>query len=109
VLEHHVACPGIVVPAVVRLDVHRAQLPLADRIFDARPEAPLLLLLADLQPDLDEPGAAVDDELLDDGAKFEKALCSLDEQKPMTYSTPARLYQLRSKITISPPAGKRST
>ena len=27
-------------------------------------------------------------------------------QKPMTGSTPARLYQLRSKITTSPPAGK---
>jgi polyphosphate kinase 2 len=29
-------------------------------------------------------------------------------QKPMTCSTPARLYQLRSKITISPAAGKCS-
>ena len=33
-------------------------------------------------------------------------MCSSGVQKPMTYSTPARLYQLRSKITISPPAGK---
>src|SRR5215467_8696488 len=31
--------------------------------------------------------------------------CSL-EQNPITRSTPARLYQLRSKITISPAAGK---
>ena len=30
----------------------------------------------------------------------------LGVQNPMTCSTPARLYQLRSKITISPPAGK---
>jgi hypothetical protein len=29
-------------------------------------------------------------------------------QKPMTCSTPARLYQLRSKITVSPPAGSCS-
>ncbi len=27
-------------------------------------------------------------------------------QKPMTGSTPARLYQLRSKMTTSPAAGK---
>jgi hypothetical protein len=27
-------------------------------------------------------------------------------QKPMTRSTPARLYQLRSNSTISPPAGR---
>ena len=62
----------------------------------------LLLLLADLQPDLDEPDAAVDDEFLDSRAEFEEALVLLWVQKPMTYSTPARLYQLRSKITISP-------
>ena len=34
--------------------------------------------------------------------------CCSAVQKPMTYSTPARFYQLRSKITISPAAGKRS-
>ena len=31
---------------------------------------------------------------------------AVGEQKPITRSTPARLYQLRSKRTISPPAGK---
>ena len=31
--------------------------------------------------------------------------CSL-VQKSITYSTPARLYQLRSKMTTSPAAGK---
>ena len=30
-------------------------------------------------------------------------------QKPITFSTPARLYQLLSKSTISPAAGKCST
>ena len=30
-------------------------------------------------------------------------------QKPITRSTPARLYQLRSKITTSPAAGKCGT
>ena len=34
-----------------------------------------------------------------------RSVCS-GVQKPMTGSTPARLYQLRSKITTSPAAGK---
>ena len=34
-----------------------------------------------------------------------RSVCS-GVQKPMTSSTPARLYQLRSKITTSPAAGK---
>ncbi len=34
-----------------------------------------------------------------------RSYCS-SVQKPMTRSTPARLYQLRSKITTSPAAGK---
>src|SRR5689334_23864957 len=33
---------------------------------------------------------------------------SSSAQKPITRSTPARLYQERSNMTISPPAGKRS-
>src|ERR1700716_2271919 len=76
-LEHHVARPRVVVPAPVGLDVHGAQLPLADRIVDSRLEAFLLLLLADLQPDLDEPDAAVDDELLDERTELKKALVLL--------------------------------
>ena len=34
---------------------------------------------------------------------------SSSEQKPMTRSTPARLYQLRSRSTISPAAGRWTT
>ena len=37
-----------------------------------------------------------------------RSVCSR-VQKPMTGSTPARLYQLRSKITTSPAAGKCGT
>ena len=33
--EHHVARPGIVIPAPVRLEIHRAQFPLPKRIVDA--------------------------------------------------------------------------
>ena len=34
-----------------------------------------------------------------------RSVCS-GVQKPITRSTPARLYQLRSKMTTSPAAGK---
>ena len=40
------------------------------------------------------------------GAHFMKRSYCSSVQKPITRSTPARLYQLRSNITISPPAGK---
>ena len=40
------------------------------------------------------------------GASFRNLLASSSVQKPITRSTPARLYQLRSKITTSPAAGK---
>ena len=46
------------------------------------------------------------DEVLDIRAKLQKASYCSSVQNPMTCSTPARLYQLRSKITISPAAGK---
>src|SRR3569623_1836683 len=52
-LEHHVASLRVVVPAIERLDIHRAQLPLAEWIFNAGREALLLFLHADFQPDLD--------------------------------------------------------
>ena len=40
------------------------------------------------------------------GAERKNSSYSSSVQKPMTRSTPARLYQLRSKSTISPPAGR---
>src|SRR5215471_729429 len=45
--------------------------------------------------------------LSNSGQVTRKRWCCSSVQKPMTYSMPARLYQLRSKITISPAAGKR--
>src|SRR5258708_15768553 len=77
IVEHQFARPRVVVPASVGFDVHRAQLPLANRIVNARLEALLLLLLADLEPDLDEPGSVLDEELLDDRTEFKKALVLL--------------------------------
>src|SRR5262249_42698995 len=39
-LQHHVASPGIVIPARAGWQIHRAELPLAKRIRDAGLEAP---------------------------------------------------------------------
>ena len=86
-----------------------AQLPLPQRILDARLEAPLLLFVADLEPVLEQDDAAVDRcSFSNSGHNFEECSCCSFVQKPITCSTPARLYQLRSKITISPAAGKCS-
>ena len=106
-LEHRIARPRVLVPLGARRQVHVAQLPLPQRIVDAGLESPLLLLVADLEPELDEDDAAVDDVLLERraAASRKRSYCS-SVQKPITRSTPARLYQLRSKITISPAAGK---
>src|SRR5262249_31610525 len=51
--------------------------PLPQRIVDARLEAALLLLVADLQPELDELDAGADDVPLELGAAFQEALVLL--------------------------------
>ena len=43
------------------------------------------------------------------GTDRKKSSYSSSVQKPMTRSTPARLYQERSNSTISPPAGRCGT
>ena len=106
-LEHPVARARVVVPALARRQIHRAELPLPQRVVDARLEPPLLLVVADFEPELDQDDAAVDDVASRPaGTTSGTARAVLSVQKPMTYSTPARLYQLRSKITTSPAAGK---
>src|SRR5437764_13110452 len=94
-LEHQVARPRVVVPPTVGLRVHRTKLPLPQRIVDPGPEAALLLDHPDFEPELDQDDAALDDVFLHLGAERRKRLCSAGVQNPNTYSTPARLYQLR--------------
>ena len=43
------------------------------------------------------------------GTVLVNSLYSSSVQNPITFSTPARLYQLRSKKTISPPEGSWAT
>src|SRR3954469_20327472 len=58
--EHRIAGARVLVPFAARRQIHRAELPLADRILDARAEPALLLLVADFEPQLDENDAGVD-------------------------------------------------
>ena len=57
-----------------------------------------LLLVGGFQPESDELDARIDDEFVHLVADAEKGLVLLFRQKLITWSTPARLYQLRSKI-----------
>src|SRR6185295_12083659 len=74
VVEHDVAGARVVVPAFPGRQVHRTQLPLADGIFNPLLEPAFLLLVADLQPHLDQDGPAIDEKLLDFRTQLQKAL-----------------------------------
>ena len=104
-LEHHIPRPRVFEPFAPRAQVHGAELPLAQRILDAGLEAALLLLVANLQPEFDELNTVATMYSSNSGQTLRKRWCCSFVQNPITYSTPARLYQLRSKITTSPAAG----
>ena len=53
-LQHDFLGPGVVFPAAPGFQIHRAQLPLLERIVDAPQEAHMLLLIRDREPVLDE-------------------------------------------------------
>ena len=72
-VEHQVAGARILEPLRARGQVHRAEFPLAERIRHARLEAALLLLVAGIQPDFDEPDAALHDVFFQLGTQFEEA------------------------------------
>src|SRR5690242_13027409 len=73
-LQHAVAGARVVVPSLSRGQIHRTELPLAQRVFDAGFESSLLLLVAHLEPVLDQHDPAIDDILLDHRAEFKGAL-----------------------------------
>ena len=63
-LKHGIPGPGVVVPAMVRFQVHRAELPDLPAIGNPCLEATCLLFLAHFQPVLDQDNAGPDDEVL---------------------------------------------
>src|SRR6266404_129171 len=71
-IEHVISGPRIFEPLAARWEIHRAELPLAYGIVDARLEAALLFLVADFQPELDELNAAIDQVLFHHRAEIEK-------------------------------------
>jgi hypothetical protein len=75
-------CARVVVPPFAGRQIHHAQLPLTDRIVDARLEPPLLFLVADLEPQLDERYTPGDDVLLDFGTPIEEASVLVRRAKP---------------------------
>ena len=58
-LEHHIPGAGILEPLAARGEIHRAELPLAERIVDLRLEAAFPFLVAHFQSDFDKLNAAV--------------------------------------------------
>ena len=58
-LKHQVARAGVFIPFLARRQIDRAELPLAERIVDARLEAATLFLVTDLQPIFDQLNAAI--------------------------------------------------
>src|SRR5688572_6187646 len=75
--EHHVARAGVIEPATARGQVHRTELPLAEGIGDAGLEPPLLFLVADLEPVLDDLDPAVHDVFLERGTELEESIVLL--------------------------------
>ena len=62
-----------------------------------------------LEPVFKQPDSRIDDVFFNLRAEFEKPAVFMLGTEPHDGFHTARLYQLRSKITISPPAGKCST
>ena len=71
-LEHVVARLGVIIPAGVRLEVHRRQLPQLAAIIDAVLQAPGLLFGADFKPVLDEDDPRLDHDLFEHGHTGQK-------------------------------------
>ena len=105
--EHGFLGPGVLVPFVERGQVDRAELPRLDRVGVPVDEPAQLLGPGDREPELDQRDAVGDQAAArSSGTSARNRSYSSGWQKPITCSTPARLYQDRSNITISPGSGR---
>ncbi len=107
VAEHLVLGARVLDPPLTALEVHRAELPAPHRVVHARLEPPLLLLVAHREPVLDEHDPRCARACARSPTGRMNSSYSASVQKPMTRSTPARLYHDRSNRTISPAAAVR--
>ncbi len=73
-LEHRLLGLGVGFPAAARLEVHRRELPLLERIADAHRKAEVLLLVGDREPVFDELDAGADQHALELRARAEELL-----------------------------------
>src|SRR5262249_8329256 len=71
-IEHLVARPGIVIPALAGRQVHGAELPLAQRVLDTRRKPAFLFLVAHLEPEFEQGNSAFYNVLLKEWTKLEK-------------------------------------
>src|ERR1039457_3926506 len=70
--EHYVLGARVLDPAEPGLEVDLAQLPVFERVVQAKLKAPLLLLVADGEPVLDKDQPRVDEQLFEDRALAEE-------------------------------------
>ena len=71
-LEHGIPGTRIIIPAVKRFRIHRAQLPYLPLIIDAILEATLLFIHAYVEPLLDQDNLILEDHLLERRGHFKK-------------------------------------
>jgi hypothetical protein len=104
--EHAVACAGVFVPAPERFHIHGTKLPLPERsLMRAWNRRCCSFCPTSIQYLMTIiPASTI--YLSETGQSSRNFLCCFGVQKPITCSTPARFYQLRSKVTTSPAAGK---
>src|ERR1700730_13751372 len=70
--QHHVASPRVVVPTPIGFDIHWAQFPVPKRVVDSSRKSSVLLLHPDVEPQLDQYYAGLDDVLFDLRAQIQK-------------------------------------
>ena len=81
-LEHPIAGARVVVPFLPRRQVHVTELPLPHRVRDPGQEPLFLLLVAHLEPELDQGDAAIDDVALELRAALQEPLVLLLRAEP---------------------------
>ena len=100
--EHRFLCARVVVPFIQRGHVDGESFHCLERMRLAFLEAAALFFSAHREPELEQMHARAHQLPFEFGCLAQEFVDLVVRAKPITRSTPARLYQLRSKSTISP-------